>query len=107
MVRRTHAYDTAIAAACPKCRVGLRLLRSSIPQIDSCRFESYSFRCTGCASSLVGIIDPSDDELLVSLLEPTSWAEQSSQESMDYQTTHLIGYAEKSVLMILVSKRRG
>ena len=71
MVRRTtHAYDTTIAAACPKCKVSLKLLRSSIPQIDSCGFESYSFQCESCKSSLAGIIDPMDEELLVSLLEP-------------------------------------
>jgi hypothetical protein len=85
MVRRTtHAYDTTIAAACPKCRVGLRLLRSSIPQIDSCGFESYSFQCESCKSSLAGIIDPMDEELLVSLLEPTSSCEQSSREKSGF-----------------------
>jgi hypothetical protein len=108
MVRRTtHAYDTTIAAACPKCRVGLRLLRSSIPQIDSCGFESYFFQCEACKSSLAGIIDPMDEELLVSLLEPTTSCEQCSRERVDFQTKPLIGYAEKSVLMILVSKQRG
>ena len=39
-----------------------------------------------------------DEELRVSLLESTSWPEQSSQERPDYQTKPLIGYAEKSVL---------
>jgi hypothetical protein len=107
MVRRTHAYDTTIAAACPKCRVSLKLLRSSIPQIDSCGFESYSFQCESCKSSLAGIIDPMDEELLVSLLEPTSSCEQSSRERVDFQMKPLIGYAEKAVLMILVSKQRG
>jgi hypothetical protein len=107
MVRRTHAYDTAIVASCPNCRVSMSLLRSSISQIDSCGFESYSFQCESCKSSLAGIIDPMDEELLVSLLEPTSSCEQSSRERVDYQTKPLIGYAEKSVLMILVSKQRG
>src|ERR1700722_5452284 len=108
MVRRTtHAYDTTIAAACPKSRVSLKLLRSSIPQIDSCGFESYSFQCESCKSSLAGIIDPMDEELLVSLLEPTSSCEQSSRERVDFQMKPLIGYAEKAVLMILVSKQRG
>jgi hypothetical protein len=108
MVRRTtHAYDTTIAAACPKCRVSLKLLRSSIPQIDSCGFESYFFQCESCKSSLAGIIDPMNEELLVSLLEPTSWCEHSSPEREDYQTEPLIGYVKKFILMILVSKRRG
>ena len=105
MVRRSaRAYDNAVIAICPNCKVGFKFARTTKPQIDSCGFESYSFRCTGCASSLAGIIDPSDDELLVSLLEPTSSCEQSSRERVDYQTKPLIGYAEKSVLMILVMK---
>ena len=103
MVRRTdHAYDTTIAAACPKCRVSLKLLRSSIAQIDSCGFESYSFQCELCKSSLAGIIDPMDEELLVSLIEPAIDVGKSG-----YQTKPLIGYTEKSVLMIPVSKQRG
>jgi hypothetical protein len=108
MVRRTtDAYDTTIVASCPKCRVSLKLLRSSIPQIDSCGFESYSFQCECCKCSLAGIIDPMNEELLVSLLEPTSWYEHSpQQERVDCQTATPIGYAEKSVPMILVSKRR-
>ena len=43
--------------------------RPTFPHIDSCGFESHSFRCERCASILVGIIDPSDGELVVSLLE--------------------------------------
>jgi hypothetical protein len=97
MVRRaTHAYDTTIVATCPKCRVSLKLLRSSIPQIDSCGFESYVFQCESCKSSLGGIIDPMNDELLVSLLEPTRRFEPSSREGMDYQTEALIRGAESS-----------
>jgi hypothetical protein len=108
MVRRTHhPYDTTIAAACPKCRVSLKLLRSSIAQIDSCGFESYSFQCESCKSSLAGIIDPMDEELLVSLIEPAIDVATRPKERVDYQTTPLIGYAEKSVLMILISKQRG
>jgi len=108
MVRRTtHAYDTTIATACPKCRVSLKLLRSSIPQIDSCGFGSYFFQCKSCKNSLAGIIDPMDEELLVSLIEPAIDVATRPKERVDYQTTPPIGYAEKSVLMILVSKRRG
>jgi hypothetical protein len=107
MVRRTHAYDTAIVASCPNCRVSLKLLQSLIPQIDSCGFESYSFQCESCKSSLAGIIDPLDEELLVSLIEPAIDVATSPKESVDYQTTPLISYAEKSVLMIPISKQRG
>jgi hypothetical protein len=47
-----------------------------------------------------------NEELLVSLLELTSWCEHSSPERADYQTPPLIGYVKKFILMILVSKRR-
>jgi len=108
MVRRTdHAYDTTIAAACPKCRVSLKLLRSSIAQIDNCGFESYSFQCESCKSSLAGIIDPMDEELIVSLTEPAIDVAARPKERVDFQTKPLVGYAEKSVLMILVMKQRG
>jgi hypothetical protein len=40
--------------------------------IDSCGFETYSFRCEWCATSFARVIDPSDDELPVSILEPAS-----------------------------------
>ena len=107
MVRRTtHAYDTTIAEACPKCRVSLKLLRTSIPQIDSCGFESCFFQCESCKSSLAGVIDPMNEELFVSLIGPAIDVAARPKE-LDYQTKPLIGYAEKSVPMILVSKRRG
>jgi hypothetical protein len=87
MVRRTiHAYDNAVIAICPNCKTGLKFFRTTIPQIDSCGFESYSFQCKQCKSSLAGIIDPLNDELLVSLLEPTSCCENSPPERADYQT---------------------
>ena len=103
MVRRiASAYDNSIIAICPNCKTGSRFFRTTTPQIDSCGFESYSFQCKRCKSSLAGIIDPLDEELLVSLLEPTTWCEHSSE----YQTEPLIGYVKKFILMILVSKRQ-
>src|SRR5215813_13260058 len=105
MVRRTiQACDTAIVASCPRCKVTLKLLRSSIPQIDSCGFESYSFQSQSCKSSLAGIIDPLDEELLVSLSEPTSQFEPPLR-GLDYQTDTIIGCADKSVPVFLVSNR--
>ena len=107
MVRRiVRTHDNPIIAICPNCKAGSKLRRATVPQIDSCGFESYSFQCESCKSSLAGIIDPLDGELLVSLLEPTSWCEHSSPERADYQTEPLIGYVKKFILMILVSKRR-
>jgi hypothetical protein len=51
--------------ACPKCDASLMFYRSEMPHIDECGFESYSFKCKACGSTLVGIIDPIDDALLV------------------------------------------
>ena len=74
MVRRiAHAYDNAVIAIYPNCKTGSKFSRTTNPHIDSCGFESYSFQCKRCKSSLAGIIDPMDDELLVSLLEPTTY----------------------------------
>ena len=107
MVRRiTRTHRNPIVAICPNCKTGSKLLRATVPQIDSCGFESYSFQCKRCKSSLAGIIDPMNEELLVSLLEPTSQFEHSSQEKVDYQREALIRCAENPLLMILVSKRR-
>ena len=87
MVRRiARAYDNAVIATCPKCETCWKFFRTPNPQIDSCGFESYSFQCKRCKSSLAGIIDPMDDELLISLLEPTSWLQHSTQERVDSQT---------------------
>jgi hypothetical protein len=77
MVRQiARIYDTAIATTCPNCKTCLMFFRNRNPQIDSCGFESYSFRCNGCASYLGGIIDPMNEQLLVSLSEPMGWCEQ-------------------------------
>ena len=54
--------------ACPKCDASLKFYRSDKPHIDECGFESYSFKCSACGSTLVGIIDPADDMLLLTIL---------------------------------------
>ena len=59
------AASGAPVVACPVCRAALAFHRSSTPQIDACGFESYSFACTECGAPLAGIIDPSDDTLLL------------------------------------------
>jgi hypothetical protein len=64
-----HSSGTAIVATCPKCKHRSKFIKSTPPHIDSCGFESHSCRCERCASFLVGIIDPLDGELDVSLLE--------------------------------------
>jgi RNase P subunit RPR2 len=53
--------------ACPGCAASLVVYRSNNPQIDECGFESYSLTCRACGSALVGIIDPLDDTLLLTI----------------------------------------
>ena len=53
--------------ACPKCDASLKFDRSDKPHIDECGFQSYSFKCRACGSLLVGIIDPADDTLLLTI----------------------------------------
>jgi hypothetical protein len=65
-------HDTTITVTCPKCKTSGKLFRTTNATIDSCGFETYSFRCEWCATSFAGVIDPSDDELPVSILEPAS-----------------------------------
>jgi hypothetical protein len=67
-----YAHGTAIVATCPKCKCRSIFARSSVPAIDRCGFENHSFRCAWCASSLAGVIDPSDGELVLTLLDGPS-----------------------------------
>jgi hypothetical protein len=53
--------------ACPKCDASLKFHRSNKPHIDECGFQSYSFKCIACGSLLVGVIDPADDTLLLTI----------------------------------------
>ena len=54
---------------CPKCAGRLPFSRKPAAAIDGSGFESYSLECAHCGAELVGIIDPLDDQLLVSELE--------------------------------------
>jgi hypothetical protein len=53
--------------ACPQCAVSLTVFGNENPYIDECGFESYRLKCGACGSALVGIVDPTDDELLVTV----------------------------------------
>ena len=72
--RTIHRGDAAISVTCPNCKTTSMFKRPTIPQIDSCGFESHSFRREWCVSFLAGIIAPIDGKLLVSLLEQASGA---------------------------------
>jgi DNA-directed RNA polymerase subunit RPC12/RpoP len=53
--------------ACPKCDASIKIFRSDQPHVDESGFESYSFKCRACGSTLIGIVDPADDTLLVTI----------------------------------------
>lgn len=59
----TATYEPIVA--CPTCNAALAFRRSSASQIDACGFESYRLECTECGAPLAGIVDPSDDTLLL------------------------------------------
>jgi hypothetical protein len=52
--------------ACPECDARFPFCRNPAPEIDSCGFESYSLECKECKTGLSGIVDPNDEELLLS-----------------------------------------
>ena len=64
---KTSNLSKAEKVACPKCDAELKFYRSDKPHIDECGFESYSFKCSACGSTLAGIIDPADDKLLLTV----------------------------------------
>jgi len=60
-------WDTRVVS-CPDCGVRLVFHRSPTPQIDACGFETARLECSQCDASLVGIIDPYDEAVLLSVL---------------------------------------
>jgi hypothetical protein len=66
-----HRSSRAAASAikCTRCKKTLHLWRQATPKLNSCGFECYTLECGGCRISLTGIIDPYDDEFLVSEIE--------------------------------------
>ena len=68
--RAKPASETDAMVKCPKCAASSKFSRTLFPRIDTCGFESYSFRCEYCRSAIGGIINPLDDKLFVSLLDP-------------------------------------
>ncbi len=52
---------------CPKCTKPLVFCRNGTPHMDACGFESYLLDCGRCNGVLVGVVDPYDEGLLVSM----------------------------------------
>ena len=69
LTSQIQSRATTIVVTCPKCKHHSEFIRATPPHIDSCGFESHSCQCVQCASFLVGVIDPLDGALLVSLLK--------------------------------------
>jgi hypothetical protein len=53
--------------ACPRCDPTFKFYRCGRPDIDGCGFERYSFACAACGLTFVGIVDPRDDKLLLTI----------------------------------------
>ena len=68
--RAKPTCEPAVAVKCPKCAASSTVFRIQLPHIDTCGFESYAFRCEGCGSAIGGVINPLDDKIHVSLLDP-------------------------------------
>lgn len=54
-------------AACLQCTAQITFSRTGDPRIDQYGFESYRFFCEQCGATLVGIVAPEDEALLLSL----------------------------------------
>lgn len=51
---------------CPKCCAAALRTKAS-PYFDHCGLETYELECLNCNAVLIGIVDPFDDALLLSV----------------------------------------
>jgi hypothetical protein len=54
---------------CPQCNTRFQFQRARPSHFDGHGFENYELDCEFCGASLVGIIDPLEGELILSLVE--------------------------------------
>jgi len=66
ILEQPTALLEAQIVACPTCAARFMFSRTDAPDIDACGFESYRLACRECGTALTGIIDPSDEALLLS-----------------------------------------
>ena len=64
---RAYAQDRAEEIECPRCKSNWTFHRAEFPRMDSSGFETYTFCCNSCSSSIHGLIDPFDGALLLSV----------------------------------------
>ncbi len=53
---------------CPRCDA-LQIFSSRTALIDSCGFETYTLKCKPCGASLFALVDPADDQLLLTMIK--------------------------------------
>ena len=64
---RADAQDRAEEIECPRCKSDWTFHRAEFPRMDSSGFETRTFFCNSCRSSIRGLIDPFDGALLLSV----------------------------------------
>jgi hypothetical protein len=52
---------------CPHCGQFFAFQRTSIPELSASGLETYELECRQCGVNLVGVVDPWDDQVLLSL----------------------------------------
>jgi hypothetical protein len=63
------ASDAQIIA-CPRCAAGLTFVGNYPSRIAACGFESYNLNCPQCYARFEGLIDATDEALLLSQTGP-------------------------------------
>jgi hypothetical protein len=52
---------------CPHCGQLFAFQRTSIPELSASGLETHELECRQCGMNLVGVVDPWDDQILLSL----------------------------------------
>jgi len=54
---------------CPKCSAHFLFDQDRVPAISASGLKEYHLNCQRCGVALVAVVDPVDDELLISVLK--------------------------------------
>jgi hypothetical protein len=63
----TVVTQDLLIVACPKCNAQFMFYRGNAPRFDACGFETYALEYMQCDLSLIGIVDPFDNKLMLSV----------------------------------------